>query len=97
MAGDVTWSLRAAPATLCEFIRTLEGFRGDAVLVRIEGESFDIATFAAWENAAAVSRAKDLVKDFYQRIGFDMHAAMTEWGVTLVRTFCEAPAELQLP
>jgi heme-degrading monooxygenase HmoA len=78
-----------------EFLRTLDGFRGDAIFVRAQGQSFDIATIAAWENADAIGRAKDLVEEFYRRIGFDMQAAIAEWGVTLERTICEAPAELQ--
>jgi hypothetical protein len=78
-----------------EYIRTLEGFCGDAVLVRRQGESFDIATIAVWESPAAIARAKEQVADFYQRIGFDMPAAIARWGVSFQRTICEAPAELQ--
>ncbi|HEY3252643.1 MAG TPA: ester cyclase, partial [Polyangiaceae bacterium] len=44
-----------------EYIRTLEGFRGDAVLQRKQGESFDIATIAVWESPAAIARAKEQV------------------------------------
>ncbi len=78
-----------------EYIRTLEGFRGDAVLVRKQGESFDIATIAVWESPAAIARAKDQVAAFYQRIGFDMPATIARWGVVLQRTICEAPIALQ--
>ena len=78
-----------------EYIRTLEGFRGDAVLVRKQGESFDIATIAVWDSPAAIAQAKDRVAAFYERIGFDMRAAIASWGVTLQRSICEAPAGLQ--
>jgi predicted ester cyclase len=78
-----------------EYIRTLEGFRGDAVLVRKQGEAFDIATIAVWDSPAAIAQAKDQVAAFYQRIGFDMPAAILRWGVTLQRTICEAPPALQ--
>lgn len=77
------------------YIRSLDGFRGDATFVRTQGESFDIATIAAWESPAAISRAKDLVAAHYTQIGFDPAAALTRWGVTLQRTICEAPAQLQ--
>ena len=78
-----------------EYIRTLEGFRGDAVLLRKQGESFDIATIAVWDSPAAIAQAKEQVAAFYQRIGFDMPEAMARWGVTLQRTICEAPPALQ--
>jgi steroid delta-isomerase-like uncharacterized protein len=78
-----------------EYIRTLDGFRGDTVLVRTQGESFDIATIAVWESRAAIARAKQQVVAFYERIGFDMPKTIARWGVTLVRTICEAPPELQ--
>jgi len=78
-----------------DYIRTLEGFRGDAVLLRKQGESFDIATIAVWESPAAVARAKQEVSAFYQRIGFDMAATIAAWGVTFQRTLCEAPLTLQ--
>ncbi len=78
-----------------ELIRSLDGFRGDAVLVRKQGESFDIATIAVWESPAAIAHAKEEVAAFYQRIGFDMPATIARWGVTLQRTICEAPAGLQ--
>jgi predicted ester cyclase len=78
-----------------EYIRTLEGFRGDTVLVRKLGESFDIATIAVWESEAAIAQAKAQVAAFYERIGFDMPAAIAGWGVTLQRSICEAPAALQ--
>jgi hypothetical protein len=78
-----------------EYIRTLEGFCGDAVLVRKQGEAFDIATIAVWESPAAIARAKAQVAAFYQRIDFDMPATIARWGVSFQRTICEAPAELQ--
>lgn len=78
-----------------EYIRTLDGFRGDAVLLRKQGEAFDIATIAVWESPAAIARAKDEVAAFYHRIGFDMAASIARWGVSLQRSICEAPAALQ--
>jgi predicted ester cyclase len=78
-----------------EYIRTLEGFRGDAVLLRKQGESFDIATIAVWDSPEAIARAKQQVAAFYQRIGFDMPAAIARWGVSFQRTICEAPQALQ--
>jgi len=78
-----------------DYIRTLEGFRGDAVLVRKQGEAFDIATIAVWEDSEAIARAKEQVAAFYQRIGFDMAATVARWGVAFQRTICEAPLALQ--
>jgi predicted ester cyclase len=78
-----------------EYIRTLDGFRGDAVLVRKQGDAFDIATIAVWESSAAIAQAKDQVAAFYQRIGFDMAATIARWGVAFQRTICEAPLGLQ--
>jgi len=78
-----------------EYIRTLEGFRGDAVLLNKQGTEFYIATIAIWESAAAIARAKEQVAAFYERIGFDMPATLARWGVTLQRSICEAPVELQ--
>jgi len=78
-----------------EYIRTLDGFRGDTVLVRTQGESFDVATIAVWDSPAAIAQAKQQVAAFYERIGFDMPSAIARWGVTLKRTICEAPPALQ--
>ena len=79
-----------------EFIRTLDGFRGDAVFVRAQGDGgFDIATIAAWESPEAIARAKEQVTAYYQRIGFDMPATIARWGVRLQRTICSTPPELQ--
>jgi predicted ester cyclase len=78
-----------------EYIRTLEGFRGDAVLLRKHGESFDVATIAVWESPDAIARAREQVEAFYQRIGFDMAATLARWGVVLQRTICEAPMAQQ--
>ena len=78
-----------------DFIRTLDGFRGDAVFLRKQGDAFDIATIAAWESPEAIAHAKERVAAFYESIGFDMHAQIESWGVTLERTICEAPPALQ--
>lgn len=65
------------------------------VLVSEQGDAFDVATIAAWESLEAIARAKERVTAYYERIGFDMPAAVARWGVTLRRTICTAPAELQ--
>jgi steroid delta-isomerase-like uncharacterized protein len=77
------------------FIRTLDGFRGDAVFTRKQGEAWTIATIAAWDSAAALANATEQVQAYYQRIGFDAQAATKAWGVTMQRTICDAPPELQ--
>jgi predicted ester cyclase len=88
--------LEAAMRRNREYIRSLEGFRGDAVFVRDRGEgSFDIATLAAWESPAAIASARQKVAAFYERIGFDMPAAIARWGVTMQRAICSAPMALQ--
>lgn len=78
-----------------KYIRTLAGFRGDVVLVRKQGEAFDIATIAVWENEAAIAQARAQVSAFYERIGFDMPGTVARWGVTFQRAICEAPVTLQ--
>ena len=79
-----------------EYIRTLDGFRGDAVFERRQGDAtFDLVTIVAWDSPAALARAKEQVGAFYQRIGFDMPAALRRWGVTLQRAICDAPPRLQ--
>lgn len=78
------------------FIRTLHGFSGHAVFEKKDGDSsFNIVTIAAWENRAAVERAGEEVRAYYQRIGFDMPGTLKRWGVTLVRADYQAPARLQ--
>jgi hypothetical protein len=76
------------------FLRTLDGFCGDLVLVRAQGDSFDIATVAAWESPAAMAAAKERVAEYYRQIGFDMPASIARWGVTFERTICTALPEL---
>lgn len=77
------------------YLRTLDGFRGDAVFATKQGDAFDIATIAAWADADAIARAKDKVAAHYKSIGFDMPAALARWGVKLTRTIATAPASLQ--
>jgi len=77
------------------FLRTLDGFRGDAVFVTKQGEAFDIATIAAWANADAIAHAKDQVAAYYAKLGFDLPAAIAKWGVKFQRTIATAPGELQ--
>lgn len=79
-----------------EYIRSLDGFRGDAVFVRKQGDAdFDIATIIAWDGPASIAHAKEQVTSFYREIGFDMPAAIARWGVTMQRVIRDAPAELQ--
>ncbi|HEY4176256.1 MAG TPA: ester cyclase [Kofleriaceae bacterium] len=73
-----------------DFIRKLDGFRGDTVFVRKHGEAWNIATIAAWDSPAAIAAAKDRVQAYYKEIGFDVSAATKAWGVTMQRTICEA-------
>lgn len=68
------------------FIRTLPGFRGDLIVVRTQGDAFDIATVAAWESAEAIASAKEAVGAYYREIGFDPVASLARWGATLTRT-----------
>ena len=78
------------------FIRTLEGFHGHVVFVKRSGASaFNLVTIATWESQDAIERAGAEVRAYYQRIGFDMPAALQRWGVELVRADYDAPADLQ--
>jgi heme-degrading monooxygenase HmoA/ketosteroid isomerase-like protein len=81
------------------FIRTLPGFRGDAMFhgQRAVGSStgFDVVTIAVWESREAIAAAKDKVAAYYADIGFDLAALLARTGITLERTICSAPVELQ--
>jgi len=64
------------------FIATLPGYRGHVVLEKVAGPSrFTLATLALWDDAAAIAAAVTEVRAFYERTGFDMAAALAEWGV----------------
>ncbi|HEY4055341.1 MAG TPA: ester cyclase [Kofleriaceae bacterium] len=86
---------RAATRRNRDFIRTLDGFRGDALFVTKRGEAWNIATIAAWDSPAAIAAAKERVQAYYKEIGFDVAAATKAWGVTMQRTICEAPPTAQ--
>lgn len=78
------------------FIRTLPGFRGDAILVKRQGDArYDLVTIAAWESREAIAHARAEVEAHYARIGFDPREALARWGATLERAICDAPPELQ--
>jgi hypothetical protein len=78
-----------------ELLHTLDGFRGDAVFERaIDDASFELVTVAAWDSPDAIARAKDAVHALYQRIGFDMQAALRDWKVTMSRGIYRAPGQL---
>lgn len=91
--------LEAATRRNRAFIRTLPGFRGDALFVRTQPSgaasgAFDVATIAVWASADAIAAAKRQVAAYYQNIGFDLAAMIERTGITLERTICSAPAEL---
>lgn len=68
------------------FIRTLPGFRGHLVLEQRDGASaFNLVTLAAWASREAYEAAGREVRAHYQRLGFDMPAALKAWGVEMVR------------
>ncbi|MFT3696591.1 MAG: ester cyclase [Kofleriaceae bacterium] len=75
-----------------DFIRSLPGFRGDAMFTKSQGEAWDVATIAAWDSPQAIADAKDKVAAYYKQIGFDPAAAMKKWGVTMQRMICTASA-----
>jgi quinol monooxygenase YgiN len=78
------------------FIRTLDGFRGHTVFEKRDGDSsFNLVTIAAWEDRAALERAKDEVRAYLQRSGLDLPGMLRAWGVRLVRADYSAPAGLQ--
>lgn len=78
------------------FIRTLQGFHGHVAFEKRDGASaFNLVTIAAWESREALERAGADVRAYYQRIGFDMPAALKAWGVELVRADYDAPVDLQ--
>ncbi len=81
-------AFEAATTRNRNFIRTLDGFRGDAMFAKSRGESWDLATIAAWDTADAFDHAKEKVAAYYKQIGFDPATATKKWGVTMQRTIC---------
>ncbi len=78
------------------FIKTQPGFLGHVVFTKVSGPTtFNIATIAVWENQAAIDKAAEQVRAYYQRIGFDMPAMIARWGVKASLGYYQAPAGLQ--
>lgn len=77
--------LEAATRRNRDFIRTLPGFRGDAMFTKAQGDTWDLATIAVWDDQQAIAAAT-----YYKQIDFDVQAAIKKWGVTMHRTICTA-------
>jgi hypothetical protein len=74
------------------FISGLPGFLGHLVLEKERDATHrELITVVAWHDAEAIDRARREVPAYYQRIGFDMPAALKRWGVTLERGVFSAP------
>jgi hypothetical protein len=74
------------------FLSGLPGFLGHLVLERKRDPSHrELITVVAWRDAAAIEHARQEVPAYYQRIGFDMPAAIQRWGVTMERGMFGAP------
>ena len=74
------------------FISGLPGFLGHLVLERERDATHrELITVVAWKDAAAIERARQEVPAYYQRIGFDLPAAIQRWGVTMERATYGAP------
>ena len=68
------------------FLSGLPGFLGHLVLERERDATHrELITVEAWKDAAAIEHARQEVPAYYQRIGFDMPAAIQRWGVTMER------------
>jgi hypothetical protein len=75
-----------------DFISSLPGFLGHLVLERERDATHrELITVVAWRNASAIDQARQEVRSYYQRIGFDMPGALERWGVTLDRGTYGAP------
>lgn len=80
------------------FIRTLPGFRGHLVLDQRDGaSSFNLVTLAAWASREAYEAAGREVRAQYQRLGFDLPAALKDWGVEMVRGTYQAAFRTSRP
>ena len=80
--GEVEAAMRRNTA----FISSLPGFLGHLVLERERDATHrELVTVVAWRNASAIEHARQEVRAYYQRIGFDMPGSLERWGVTLDR------------
>jgi heme oxygenase (mycobilin-producing) len=78
------------------FLETVPGFSGHMVFDKAGGPStFDIVTIAVWESRQALDDAGAQVRAYYQRIGFDLPAALSRWGVRAEQGNYSAPRTLQ--
>jgi len=74
------------------FLSGLPGFLGHLVLEREKDATHrELITVVAWRDDAAIENARREVPAYYQRIGFDMPAAIQHWGVTMDRAVFTAP------
>jgi heme-degrading monooxygenase HmoA len=63
-------------------LETLPGFRGHVVFEKTGGPTtFNVVTIAVWESGEALEKAGVEVRAHYQKVGFDMPAALARWGV----------------
>jgi Antibiotic biosynthesis monooxygenase len=82
----------AAMSRNSTFLAGLPGFLGHLVLEREKDATHrELVTVVAWRDAAAIENARREVSAYYQRIGFDMPAAVQRWGVTMDRAMFGAP------
>jgi hypothetical protein len=78
--------LEAAMRRNTDFISTLPGFLGHLVLERERDATHrELITVVAWRDSSAIEHARQEVRAYYQRIGFDMPRTLERWGVTLDR------------
>lgn len=73
------------------FISTIEGFLQDKVYKRIDEQgNIIIITVAEWKDEISLKKAKEIVKDEYERINFNPAEMMTRLNVKMDRgTFGE--------
>lgn len=78
------------------FLETVPGFVGHMVFEKSGGPStFNIVTIAVWESSEAQENAGTQVRAYYQRIGFDLPATLSRWGVRAELGNYRAPRTLQ--
>ncbi len=81
-----------------DLLRTLPGFRGHLVLEKSGGESrFELVSIAVWENQEAIEGAEARMREHRARLGIDLAAKLTEWGVVHERGNYVVPPRLQEP
>jgi hypothetical protein len=74
------------------FLSGLPGFLGHLVLERERDATHrELITVVAWKDVGAIEHARREVPAYYERIGFDMPAALQRWGVTMERGLFTAP------